>query len=192
MQQTAGEATAANVTVEVASVTGGTATVLFDNDGGSLQLVDLLVEEVTVDAVVSSANGAVSKLERSTIQSSTVASVTTTASGSSQNVIDTTVTNMLAIQDAFFGTGADTTVSLTGTTVENNLIVGGEWRVLNARNGASGSATASNVARNTGIQFAFLAASSLSEIIIDDSFILDNNGIGVSRHKRETSPDGVH
>lgn len=180
-QQTAEDGTApATVTVENARVTNGDAAVVFENNGGSLTIIDSVVDGVTVDSVISSSNSADSKLEGSTIQSSSVSSVTRTASGSVQEVTDTTVTNMSDIEDVFIGTGTNTRVTLTGVTVESNVLPNARWRVLNARNGATGNAIRSTVRSNAGLEFAFVVATSPSVMLIDDCEITDNSGIGVS------------
>jgi hypothetical protein len=178
-QQTAGDGTPASVTVENGSISNGAVGVLFDNDGGSLSLTGLQIEGITSQVIVSSANGATSTLAQTTIRSSTVDSVTSSASGAVQRVDDTTVSNMLDLEDVFIGTGTDTRVFLTRVTVENNIL-DERWRVLNIRDGAQGRADETTISRNTNLQFAFTASSSRSVLVIDDSFLTNNFGLGVS------------
>lgn len=178
-QQTAGDGTPASVTVENGSISNGAAGVLFDNDGGSLSLTGLQIEGITSRVIVASANGATSTLAQTTIRSSTVDSVTSSASGAVQRVDDTTVSNMLDLEDVFIGTGTDTRVFLTRVTVENNIL-DERWRVLNIRDGAEGRVVETTISRNTNLQFAFTASSSRSVLVIDDSFLTNNFGLGVS------------
>lgn len=96
---------------------------------------------------------------------------------------DTTVSNMMALEDAFIGTGTDTRVFLTRTTIENNLLQD-RWRIMSVRDGAQGRAMETTISRNTALQFGFTASSSRSRMLIDDSFFVDNFGLGVSQEAK--------
>lgn len=178
-QQTVEDGVPADVTIEGAVVTNGETAVVFDCDACTLSISGLTVASLTAEALIASANGATSTLSDATIDTSSLQSVTTTTLGSVQRVEDTSVSSMLRLEDAFFGTGSNTRVALTRTTVENNLLRE-RWRVLNVRDGAQGNAVETTIARNSAIQFGFTASSSRSIMTVDDSFFVDNFGLGVS------------
>ena len=139
----------------------------------------LTVASVDAEVLVLAEKGSTVTMSGSTIQSSSFTSVTDARGGSILQVLDTTVSNMQALEDAFIGSGADTRVVLTRVTVENNMLRD-RWRVLNVRDGANGSVIESVVERNTNLQFGFTASSSDTVLLIDDSFINNNFGLGVS------------
>lgn len=182
-QQTVGNGAPAKVTVDGAVISDGNAGVVFDTDGGTLDVSNIEVESLTADALVAAANGAKATLSNANIESSSMTSITITLTGSVQNVIDTTVSSMLALEDAFLGSGTNTDVFLTRTTIQNNALTE-RWRILNVRDGAEGRATRTTVARNTALQFGFTASSSRSLMIIDHSFFIDNFGLDVSTKPR--------
>lgn len=167
------------MTVENGSITSGEAENIFDNSRGTLTVSNIQFEGIDANtAIIASQNSASSSLRGSTIQTSRVASVTTSSTGSLQEVVGTTVTNMFAMEDTFFGTGDNTRVNLSSTSVVGNLL-NENWRVLSARDGAQARALECSVTDNTSIQFGFVASSSRSIMIIDDTLIANNVGIGV-------------
>lgn len=160
-------------------VTNGEARVVFGADGGVLEVRSVTVASVTAEVFILAENGAESTLSGSTVQSCQLTSVTDTRTGANQQVLDTSVSSMQDLEDAFIGTGTNTRVFLTRTSVVNNLLRE-RWRVLAVRDSAHGRAQECTIARNTALQFGFTASSSDSVMLIDDSFFEDNVGLGVS------------
>lgn len=173
----------ADITIDQALVTNGQASVVFSADGGSMNIRELTAATVTAEIFFLAENAATATLSGTTIQSSELTSVTDTRTGAIQRVLDTSVSDMQDLEDAFIGTGTNTRVFLTTTRVENNLLRE-RWRVLNVRDGAQGRCVECVVARNTALQFGFTASSSSSVMLIDDTFFEDNFGLGVSETMR--------
>lgn len=180
-QQSAASTAPASITIDQAMVTNGQAAVVFGADGGSLNIRDLTVASLAADALILAENEAAATLSSSVIQNSDLTSVTDTRTGAIQRVLDSTVSDMRDLEDTFIGTGTNSRVFLTRTTVENNILSDIRWRVLNVRDGAQGRAVETTVTGNTGLQFGFTAASSSSVMLIDDSFFTNNVGLGVRK-----------
>ena len=177
-QQRTGSTAPAMITMEGVLATEGTAHVIFDSDGGSMNIQGLTAASLSALTLFASTNAASVIVSDASIQRSNLRSVTDARGGAFQRVEDVSVQFMEEIENVFICTDASTRLELNQVVVENNS-PSVEWRIVNAR-GADVHVSETTVARNTDLQFAFTASSSDSTLTIEDSVVLENSGIGVS------------
>jgi hypothetical protein len=189
------------VQVERSSVTSGTTGAVFDNDGGLLRLSEIDFADVIGVALVATANNGASFLEQSTIsrksgnqgdrlfvepqtnafcyllewhEVSDVNSITYTTAGGSQSALNTSVTQMSRMEDAFYVEDVGSTLLLEGMAIEQNNMQTVPWSVVSVRTNAIARVSESSISDNTALEFGVVAFS--STVSIQDSFISRNSG----------------
>jgi hypothetical protein len=166
-----------NIEMRDVTVTGGTAGVLFDNDGGVLRLESASVADVTSAALIATANSGSSFLQASSVSESSLNSITFTTATGSTSVIDTKVTNMVLVDDAFYVEGDGSSLSLSevevsGTQVDAPL----SWTAVAVQSQATATLEKVTIAGNEGLEFG-LSATLAGVISMKDSVIENNQGV---------------
>jgi hypothetical protein len=166
-----------NIEMRDVTVTGGTAGVLFDNDGGVLRLEGASVTDVTSAALIATANSGNSFLQDSSVSKSSLNSVTFTTATGSTSVINTKVTNMVSVDDAFYVEGDGSSLSLSevevsGTQVNAPL----SWTAVAVQSQAAATVDKVTIAGNEGLEFG-LSATLAGVISMKDSIIENNQGV---------------
>lgn len=165
-----------SVEVRDSVITLGNAGVIFDNDGGLLRLNEIQVNGATASALVATANEGTSFLQDSTVTASNLNQITFSTASAQQVVLNVEVTNMGAMQNAFFVEGSGSTLSVAGTTVSRNVINPPlSWSIVLARSQATATITSSTFSQNRGVEFG-VSAVLASRILLKDSNILGNRG----------------
>jgi hypothetical protein len=163
-------------------ITGGTlrngmAGAAFDNDGGFLTVTDLEVSDIMTVSLIATANGGVSFLQDSIITSCTLDQVTFTTAQGAQTVLNTVITGMLGIRDAFYVEDIGSSLIVTGSAIRDNEISSNTWAGVTVLNGASATVVDSEVTGNSGVEFGATAGGLGSSLTITDSVISTNTGV---------------
>ena len=100
-------------------------------------------------------------------------SITYTTAGATQTVLQTSVTRMNQISDAFYVEGAGSTLSLEFVTVEQNTAEA-PWSAISVRAGALAVVSETSISNNSAVEFVVVVFNSI--VTITDSFISQNTG----------------
>jgi ABC-type glucose/galactose transport system permease subunit len=162
------------VQIEDSIISSGSAGVLFDNDGGLLRMRNVEVERVVAASLVASANNAASFLEMGNIHSSEINSITYTTAGATQTVINTTVSRMNRLADAFYVEGMGSTLLLETVKLEQNKVQTDPWSGVSVRMEAIARIRKSSISDNTSVKFGVVTFQSTAHI--SDTLISRNVG----------------
>jgi len=181
VRQSTGFSADSPMTIEIkdSQITSGNATVIFNNDGGSLRVDNVAVSDVTTSSFMATANAGVSILQDSSITSSSMGSVTYTTAGAGQSVLDVKVSGMKLISDTlFYVQGAGSTLAIGQTAISNNKLkpTPGSWTAVAAQESGVATVTNSSISGNTGMEFG-LSATLAATITIKDTVFEDNQGL---------------
>jgi len=107
-------------------------------------------------------------------QVSDVNSVTFTTAGGSQTVLESSVTQMRRIEDAFYVEDVGSTLLLESVTIEQNRISANPWSAVSARTGSIARVSKTSISDNASVEFGVVAFD--SAVDVTDSFISRNEG----------------
>ena len=169
------------INVQESSIIAATAGTLFENDGGTLIIQNLLVSDVDAAAVVATANAGTSIFQESRVTASGVDDVMAASTGSSQSVVDVTVSNMRRISRAFSASGSNTKMLLSQVRVLDNSFTT-KWTIASASLSAEATISDSLFLNNDGLEFAVSAVGSETKMSILGTSILSNVGVTVRSH----------
>ena len=128
---------------------GGT---YFSNDMGTLVLDDVRFQDIEAISVIATSNGGVTMLHKVTVDTADVNTVSVASNGGVQNIVNTTVTGLTAVNDVFNAQGAGSTITMFNTNIQNNLIEGASpFTGVRVLNGATATVTRSSFIGNTGV-----------------------------------------
>lgn len=164
-----------SIEINGATIIGGTVGAVFDNNRGSIQIKNLQVRDIITAALIATANGGVSLLENGKIESSDIDSITFTTAGAKQTIINTIVTNMNFIQDAFYVEDISSSLIINNINIEQNIAITTPWSAIVARSKSILSIINSTISDNTFIEFGIIGFD--SSITITDSRIDRNVGV---------------
>ncbi|GAX16597.1 hypothetical protein FisN_7Lh329 [Fistulifera solaris] len=179
VRQTAGFSTEPPMNIEMrdVTVTGGTAGVLFDNDGGVFRLEGASVTDVTSAALIATANSGSSFLQDSSVLESSLNSVTFTTATGSTSVINTKVTDMVLVDDAFYVEGDGSSLSMSDVEVSGTQVNAPlSWTAVAVQSQATATLEKVTIAGNEGLEFG-LGATLGGVISMKDSVIENNQGV---------------
>lgn len=162
------------VQIQNSVVSTGTAGVIFDNDGGLLNVDEVQISGVTSAALIATANAGTSFLQGSTVTTSNLDSVTFTTAGGAQSVINSDVRRMNFVEDVFYAEGTGSTLDITDTLIQMNELETGAFTGMSLQAGALGSMTGSVISDNTAIEFGVVA--SASQVSVTESIFSRNIG----------------
>jgi hypothetical protein len=162
------------VQIEQAVISSGTVGSVFDNDGGLFRVNQLQVMEVTAGALIATANNGASFLEEATITASNMDSITFTTAGASQSVLNTFVTQMNFMEDAFFVEDVGSVLQITGTTLQQNVDFAEPWTGVSARNGATARVSQMSISDNGSVEFGVVSFG--STVLVERSVVSRNTG----------------
>jgi len=171
-----------SVEIRDGSVESGTSRAIFDNDGGFLSIVGIEVSGATAAALVATANGGISFLQNSMVTGSSMESVTYTDSTGAQSVTNVNVADMRDMDDTFYVEGTGSSLRVSDSIVSGNDIPESPWTVVNVRSAASGQVSRSTIANNTGIENGVAAGGTDSNLLVQQSSLLNNTGVVSSSH----------
>jgi hypothetical protein len=168
------------IEIEGATITTGSAGVVFENAGGRLTVQNVQVSSVTSAALLSTANGGISFLQDSSIKASDLDSVTFTTAMGTQTVINTQVSGMNSVGDVFFVEGDGSMLAVAGSSISQNKIPTPGCKGVSVQSQATATVMGSTIADNTGIEFGISATLGAS-VIVRDSTLSGNVGVVRSR-----------
>ena len=119
-----------------------------------------------------------------------VNSVTFTTAGGSQTVMNSTVTQMTRMADAFYVEDEGSTLLVEGVNIVRNQIQADAWSAVAARTGAIVQISNVTVAENTGLEFGVVSFNSM--VTIQDTIIRQNTGSVRGAYLLLLSVDGSH
>jgi hypothetical protein len=170
------------MTIEIdgATVRGGRAGAIFDNDRGTLRIKNMQVRNISTASLLATANDGTSFLEDSVVEASRIDSITYTTAGASQTVRNMQVRTMEFLEDAFFVEDESSTLSINSVLLEQNSPTDAtgaatRWSAIVARTRATATIEDTTISGNSQLEFGVFAFS--SAVTITGSTLSGNIGV---------------
>ncbi|GKY90646.1 hypothetical protein MPSEU_000038000 [Mayamaea pseudoterrestris] len=165
------------IDISNSTVSDGTTSAVFDNDGGSLRVQQLQATGVTAPALMATSNGGNSFFQDSVVSASRLDYVTETSGSGAQSVINVQVRDMLSMVNTFRvqDVGSQLTIN-SGATITNNKLSGSRFSGVYAETGATAKVNDFTMSGNEGVAFAFYSVGVNTNVQVADSIVDDNVG----------------
>jgi len=128
---------------------GGT---FFSNDMGTLVFDDVSFLDLEAISVIATSNMGVTMLHKVIFDTASVNTISSASNGGIQNIVNTTVTGLTAVNDVFSAQGAGSRIDMFNVAINNNRITGASpFTGVRVLGGASATVRRSEFIGNTGV-----------------------------------------